>query len=77
MVYYDPHFYRRTVALQVSLLILSTISVVLRYIARRKRKTQLRGDDLWAFLSMILYWLYIGFAFYGELHARCHDSTTF
>lgn len=66
MAYYDPHFYRKTVALQVSLLILSTISVALRYLARRKRKAQLKGDDLWAFLSMLLYWLYIGFAFYGE-----------
>lgn len=66
MAYYDQHFYRRTVALQVSLLILSTMSVVLRYLARRKRKAQLKGDDLWAFLSMLLYWLYIGFGFYGD-----------
>lgn len=65
MAYYDQHFYRRTIAVQVSLSILSTISVLLRYLARRKRKAQLKGDDLWAFLSMLLYWVYIGFGFYG------------
>lgn len=66
MAYYSPAFYRKTVALQVSLLILSTMSVALRYFARRKKRARLMGDDLWAFISLIIFWLYIGFGFYGE-----------
>ncbi|KAL8967516.1 MAG: hypothetical protein Q9183_002882 [Haloplaca sp. 2 TL-2023] len=65
MAYYDPIFYRETVALQVSMLILSTTSVALRCLARRKKNAGLKSDDFWAIAALVLFMAYLGFSFWG------------
>ncbi|KAL9639080.1 MAG: hypothetical protein Q9204_001254 [Flavoplaca sp. TL-2023a] len=65
MAHYDPIFYRETVALQVSMLILSITSVALRCLARRKKNAGLKSDDFWAIAALILFMAYLGVAFYA------------
>ncbi|KAL8709001.1 MAG: hypothetical protein Q9220_006210 [cf. Caloplaca sp. 1 TL-2023] len=65
MGYYDHVFYREFVALNTSMLVLSTASVLLRYLARRKKQASLKGDDLWALVSLISFWAYASAGFYG------------
>ncbi|KAL9035489.1 MAG: hypothetical protein Q9180_004835, partial [Flavoplaca navasiana] len=52
-------------ALQVSMLILSITSVVLRCLARRKKNAGLKSDDFWAIAALILFMAYSGLGFYG------------
>lgn len=66
MAYIESVFYHQTVALTVAMLILSTTSVVLRFLARRKKQAQLKGDDLWAFLALVGFGGYVGVLFYGN-----------
>lgn len=61
-------------ALYVSLSVLSMMAVVLRFIARYKTNTMLRGDDWWACLGLILLQAFLGLSIWGNFPAPGHHS---
>lgn len=52
-------------SLYVSLSLLSTMAIGLRLISRIKTKNALKGDDWWAFLSLILLQTFLGLSIWG------------
>lgn len=53
--------------LYVSLSLLSTIAVILRFTARIKIKTTLRGDDWWACVGLVLLQAFLGASIWGKI----------
>ncbi|KAL9603453.1 MAG: hypothetical protein Q9219_001140 [cf. Caloplaca sp. 3 TL-2023] len=68
MAYYDAVFYRETMGLQISLLILSTLSVGLRFFARQRKSAGWKSDDWWAFAALLFFLGYLSVGFYGLLN---------
>lgn len=66
MGYYDPLFYRQTMALCVSLSALSVIAVILRVVARIKTRSPFKADDWWVYISLILFLAYVSVNIWGK-----------
>lgn len=66
MRYYDPVFYSQTMAVCVSLSVLSVLAVFLRVVARIKTRNPFKADDWWTYISLILFLAYVSANIWGK-----------
>lgn len=60
-------FDRQTLNTAVAMVVLATVAVCLRLLAKRCTTTGLKADDIWIFLGLACFWAYVGVLIWGIL----------